>query len=184
MDHQRSSQLGHSQRSTPTLSSSTPRHICSRCGKSRPKRYYNHHPLISGQVPESGICSKVVNDILRSPRQVIVYETHYYYHSSPGLEGPPPSYTAGELRLPDDSLRDLSLIRKESSSPMVISSQLEEIPPNYTTIELSGESSLAGRVKLPDNKCSSRAFKRFSLIPEESPPPVNFLNKPTLQKRK
>jgi hypothetical protein len=186
MDYQRSSQFGHSQQSTPTSSSSTPRHICSRCGKSRSKRYQNHHPLISGQVPESGICSrskcaKAVNDILRSPCQVIVYETHYHYHSSPELEGPPPSYTAGELRLHDDSLRDLSPIRKESPPPMVISSRLEETSPNYTTVELSGESSLAGRVELPDNRCSRRTFKRLSPIPEESPPPVNFLNKPTLQ---
>lgn len=163
MDDQRSTQFGHSQQSTPTSSSLTPRHICSRCGKSRSKRYHNHHPLISGQVPESGICSrskcaKAVNDILRSPCQVIVYETHYHYHSSPGLEGPPPSYTAGELRLPDDSLRDLSPIRKESPPPMAISPRLEEIPPNYTTVELSGESSLAGRVELPDNRSTSGEF--------------------------
>jgi hypothetical protein len=189
MDHQRSSQCRHSQQSTPTSSSLTPRHICSRCGKSRSKRYHDHHPIISGQVPAFGICSrskcaKLVYDIQRSPCQVIVYETHYHYHSSPGLEGPPPSYTAGELRLPDDSLRDLSPTRKESPPPMIISSRPEETPPNYTTVELSGESSLAGRVELPDNRCSRRAFKRLSTIPEESPPPVNFLNKPTLQKRK
>jgi hypothetical protein len=190
MDHQRSSQFGHSQTSTPTSSSLTPRHICSRCGKSRSKRYHNHHPLLPGQVPEPGICSRskcatAVSDILRSPCQVIVYETHYHYHSSSGLEGPPPSYTAGELRLPDNSLRDLSPIREESPPPMDISSGPEETSPNYTTGELSGESSLAGRVELPDNRCSRRrAFRRLSPILEESPPPVNFLNKPTLQKKK
>jgi hypothetical protein len=183
MDHQRSSQFGHSRQSTPASSSSTPRHICSRCGKSRSKRYHNHHPLLPGQVPEPGICSRskcatAMNNILRSPCQVIVYETHYHYHSSSGPEEPPPSYTAGELR------RDLSPIREESPPPMDISSGPEETSSNYTTGELSGESSLAGRVELPDNRCSRRqVFRRLSQIPEESPPPVNFLNKPTLQKK-
>jgi len=187
MDHQRSSRFGHSQQSTPASSSLTPRHICSRCGKSRSKRYHNHHPLLPGQVPEPGICSRptcatTVNDILRSPCQVIVYETHYHYQSDSGLEGPPPSYSTEELRFPDNSLRDLSPIQPP---PTDMSYRPKGTPLNYTTSELSGESSLAERVELPDNRCSRRrTFKRLSPIQEESPPPVNFLNKPTLQKRK
>ncbi len=110
---------------------------------------------------------------------MIVYETYHYYYSSSGPEEPPPSYTARELR------RDLSPIQEESPPPRDISSKPEETSLNYTTSELSGESSLAGRVELPDNRCSRRqAFRRLSQIPEESPPPVNFLNKPTLQKTK
>jgi hypothetical protein len=187
MDHQRSSQFG----STPVTSSLTPRHICSRCGKSRSKRYHDHHPLLPGQVPEPGICSRLkcataVNNMLRPPCQVIVYETHYHHHFSSGLEaGPPPSYAAGELRLPDNSLEDLPPIRGESPSPVGISPGPKEASPNYTTGELSGETSLAGRVELPDNRCSRRrAFWRLSPILEETPPPVNFLNKPKPQKKK
>jgi hypothetical protein len=67
---------------------------------------------------------------------------------------------------------------------MVISSRTEETPLKYTTVKLFGESSLARRVELLDNRCSSRAFKGLSPIPEESLLPVNYLNKPTLQKRK
>jgi hypothetical protein len=81
---------------------------------------------------------------------VIIYETHYHYHSSSGLEEPPPSYTAGELQ------RDLSPIREESPPPMDISSGLEETSSNYTTIKLSGESSLTRRVELLDNRCLRR----------------------------
>jgi len=106
---------------------------------------------------------------------VIIYETYYYYYSSSGLEEPPPSYTARELR------RDLSPIQEESPPLIDISSGPEETSLNYTTVELSGESSLARRVELLDNRCLRRqAFRRLSQIPEESLPPVNFLNKPML----
>lgn len=187
IDHRRSSQFGNSQPSTPSSSSLTPRHICSRYSKSRSQRYYNYHPLLPGQVLEPSICSRLeyataVNDILRSLHQVIIYETYYHYHSNSGLEGPPPSYAARELRLLDNSLQDLSPTREELPPLMDISPGPEEAPPNYTTSELSGESSLA---ELPDNRCSRRrTFGRLSPIPEESPPLVNFLNKPTLQKKK
>ncbi|KAF8862754.1 hypothetical protein BDZ45DRAFT_686582 [Acephala macrosclerotiorum] len=186
MDHQRSSPSRHSQQSTPA------RHICSLCGKSRSKRYHDQHPLTRGHVPEPGICSrskcaKAVNELLRSPRQVIIYETHYHYHSSSGPEGPPPNYAAAESQLPYNMLYeprrssgDLSPIREEPPPPVNFSSGSEDI-----AAELSGESSLAGRVELPDNRCSRRcAFRGLSPIPEESPPPVNFLKKPTLQKKK
>ena len=70
---------------------------------------------MSGQVPEFSIylrlkCAKAINNILRLLYQVIIYKTYYYYYSSLRLEGPLPSYIARELRLHDDSLRDLSLI--------------------------------------------------------------------------
>ncbi|PVH68766.1 hypothetical protein DL98DRAFT_542151 [Cadophora sp. DSE1049] len=191
MDHQRSSQFGYSRQSTPPSTSLTPRHICSLCGKSRSKRYHDQHPLLLGQAPEHGICSrpkcaKAVNEMLRPPCPVIIYEIHHHYHSSSGLEGPPPSYTAAELRLTDNTLRrDLSPIREESPPSMNITSGPGETPPNYTAAELSGESSLTGRVELPDNRCSRRhAFRRVSPMAEELPPPVNFLKKPTLQKKK
>jgi hypothetical protein len=190
MDRQRSSQFRCSQQSTPSSASLNPRHICSLCGKSRSKRYHDQHPLLLGQAPSPGICSrpkcaKAVNEMLRPPCPVIIYEIHHHYHSSSGLEGPPPSYTAAELRLADNTLRrDLSPIREESPPSMNITSGPEETPLNYTAAELSGESSLTGRVELPDNRCSRRhAFRRVSPIPEELPPRVNFLNKPTLQKR-
>jgi hypothetical protein len=110
---------------------------------------------------------------------VIIYKTYYHYHSSLGPKEPSLSYTAGELR------QDLSLIQEESPSLINISSRPEESSLNYTTSELSRESFLAEQVKLPDNRCLRRqAFRRLFLIPEESPPPVNFLNKLTLQKKK
>ena len=140
---------------------------------------------MSGQVPEFSIylrlkCAKAINNILRLLYQVIIYKTYYYYYFSLRLKGLLLSYTTKELQLPDNSLQDLSLIRKELPPPIVISSRTKETPLNYITIKLSGESSLAKRVKLLDNRCSRRAFKRLSLIPEELLPPVNFLNKPTL----
>jgi hypothetical protein len=124
--------------------------------------------------------------MLRPPCPVIIYEIHHHYHSSSGIEEPPPSYTAAELRMSDNTLRrDLSPIREESPPSMNITSGPEETSPNYTAAELSGESSLTGRVELPDNRCSRRyAFRRVSPISEELPPPVNFLKKPTLQKKK
>jgi len=88
---------------------------------------------------------------------MIIYETHYYYYSSLGLEEPPLSYATREL------WQDLSPIREELPPPIDISSGLEETSSNYTTIELSGESSLARRVELLDNKYSRRqAFRRLS----------------------
>jgi len=129
--------------------------------------------------------------MMRPACQVIIYETHYHYHSTPGLEESPPSYTSEELRLPDNtppsstqSSWDPSPIREWSSPPMNLNSRPEETLINYTAAELSGESSLNGRVELPDNGCSRRrTFRRLSLIPEESPPQVNFLKKPTLWKK-
>jgi hypothetical protein len=162
IDYQISSYFGHSRQLGPASTSSTPRYICSRYSKSRSKRYYNHYPLLPGQVPEPSICLRtkyvtVNNNILNSLYQVTVYKTYYYYYSSVRPENPPPSYTAGEIR------RDLSPIREESPAPIAIRSGPEEIPPNYTTGELSGESSLVGLVELPDNGCSSRrAFRSLS----------------------
>jgi hypothetical protein len=110
---------------------------------------------------------------------VIIYKTYYHYYSSLGPEELPLSYTAGELR------RDLSPIQEESPPPIDISFRLEETSLNYTTGELSGESSLVKQIELPNNSCSRKqAFRRLSLIPEESLFSVNFLNKPTLQKKK
>jgi hypothetical protein len=142
MDHQRSSQLRHAQQSTPA------KHICSLCGKSRSKRYHDQHPLRLGQVPEPGICSrskcaKTVNEMMRPAYQVIIYETHYHYHSTES----PPSYTSEELRLPDNTLPssrqsswDPSPIQEDSPLPMNLCSGPEEAPLNYTAAELSGES--------------------------------------------
>jgi len=187
MDHQRSSTLRHSQQLT------TAKHICSLCGKPRSKRYHDQHPLRTGQVPEPGICSRskcatAVDKMMRPACQVIICETHYHYHSTSGLEESPPSYTAEELQLPDNtvpSLRRSSWVSspvQEGSSPLNLTSGSEETPVNYTAAELPGESSLKGRVELPDNMCSRRrTFRGLSPIPEESPPPVNFLRKPTLQ---
>ena len=179
-----------------SISQQTSEHICSLCGKHRSSRYSKLHPLAPGQAPEPGICSrpkcaKAVNEILmRLPCRPIVYEIHHHHHSSAGLEELPPGYTA-EARHPDNtpyltrhSSRGLSPIREEPS-PMNISPEPEEHPPNCTAAELSGESSLTGRIELPDNRLYSgrRALKRLSHIPEESPPSVNFLNKPTLEKK-
>jgi hypothetical protein len=61
---------------------------------------------------------------------------------------------------------------------MDLGSGPEETSLNHTTGELSGESSLAGRVELPENRYS----RRRSPIPEESPPRVNFLKKPMLRR--
>lgn len=190
MDHQRSSQLRHSQQPTPA------KHICSLCGKPRSKRYHDQHPLRLGQVPEPGICSrskcaKAVNEMMRPACRVIIYETHYHYHSTPGLEESPSSYTAEELQLPYNTLSssrqsswDPSPIRERSSPPMNLNYRPEETPINYTAAELSGESSLNGRVELPDNRCSRRrTFRRLSPLHDESPPPVNFLKKPTLWRK-
>ena len=176
----------------------TPEHICSLCGKHRSSRYHELHPLAPGQTPEPGICSrpkcaKAVNEmLLRLPYRLVVYEIHHHYHSNGGLEEPPPIYIANEVQLPNNRLyrtshssRGLSPIREESP-PINTSSELEEPPQNRTVAELSGESSLAGCVELPDNRLClrRRRFRRLSPIPEESPPPVNLLNKPTLQERK
>lgn len=189
MDRQRPSQFRCSQQSTHSSASFTPRHICSLCGKPRSKRYHDQHPILLGQAPKPGICSrpkcaKAVNEMQRLPRPVIIYEIHHHYHSSSGLEGPPPSYTAAELQLFDNTLRrDLSPIPEESPPSINTTSGPEETAPNHTAAELSGESSLTGRVELPDNRCSRRhAFRRLSPMLEELPP-VNFLNKPTLQKK-
>lgn len=157
-------------------------------------------------------CATAVNEmLLRLPCRLVVYEIHHHHHSSAGLEEPPPGYTAAEARFPDNtphltrhSSRGLSPIREESS-PMNMSSKPEEPPPNRTgslrrlshipeetppppnctAAELSGESSLTGRIELPDNRLYSgrHPFRRLSQMPEESPPPVNFLNKPTLERR-
>ncbi|KAH8653953.1 hypothetical protein BGZ60DRAFT_519451 [Tricladium varicosporioides] len=175
MDHQHSSPLRHTQHPAPV------KHICSLCGKSRSKRYRDQHPLTPSQVLEPSICSrskcaKAVNELLRSPREVIFYETHYHYHSSSTPEGPPPSYAAVELQLPHNMLHGS---RREESPPVNFSSRPEDI-----AVELSGKNSVAGRVELPGNRCSRRAFRGLTSIPEESPPPVNFLKKPTLQKNR
>jgi hypothetical protein len=116
---------------------------------------------------------------------VIIYEIYYYYYSSTGLEDPPPSYTATELRLSDNTLRqDLSYIREELPPSMNITSGPQETRPNYAATKLSGESSLTRRVELPDNKSTRYTFRRVSPILEELLPLVNFLKKPTLQKKK
>jgi hypothetical protein len=124
--------------------------------------------------------------MLRPPCPVIIYKIHYHYYFSLGIEEPPPSYTAVELRLSDNTLRwDLSLIQEESPPLINITSGPEETFSNYTAAKLSGESSLTGQVELSDNRCSRRhAFRKVSLMPEELSPPVNFLKKPTLQKKK
>jgi hypothetical protein len=117
---------------------------------------------------------------------VIIYEIHHHYYSSSRIEKPPPSYTTAELRLSDNTFRrDLFLIQEESPLSMNITSGPEETSPNYTVAKLLGESSLTGRVELPDSRCSRRyAFRKVSPISEELPLPVNFLKKPTLQKKK
>jgi hypothetical protein len=117
---------------------------------------------------------------------VIIYEIYHYYYSSSGIEEPPPSYTAAELRLSDNILRrDLSSIQEDSFLSMNIISGSEETSLNYTAAELSGESSLTRRVELPDNRYSRKyAFRRASPISEELLLPVNYLKKPTLQKKK
>jgi hypothetical protein len=192
MDHERHPCRGSRHFTAPL--SRTPEYTCSLCGKHRSSRYRKLHPLAQGQAPEPSICSrpqcaKAVNEmLLRLPCRLVVHEIHHHYYSSAGLEEPPPSYTAVEVRLPDNtpywrhSSRDLSPIREESP-PINTNSEPEPEEP----AELSGESSLAGRVELPDNRLYPRrhAFRRLSPMPPipEEPPPVNFLNKPTLQKK-
>jgi hypothetical protein len=123
--------------------------------------------------------------------RLIIYEIYYHHYSSTRLKELPPGYTT-KARYPNNtpylirhSSRGLSPIYKELS-PINISSKPKEHPPNYTTTKLSGESSLTRRIELPDNGLYSgrRALKRLSHILEELPPPVNFLNKPTLEKKK
>jgi hypothetical protein len=177
--------------SPASISQWIPEHICALCGKHRSSRYHKLHPLAPGQAPEPGICSrrqcaKAVNEmLLRLPCRPVV-EVHHHYYSNAGLEELPPSYT--EARLPDNtphwtghSSRDLSPIREEPS-PINTGSEPEGPSPNCTVAELSGESS--GRVELPANRqCWRRhPFRRLFPIPEESPPPVNFLKKPRLQR--
>ncbi|KAH8799648.1 hypothetical protein F5884DRAFT_758127 [Xylogone sp. PMI_703] len=172
-----------------------PEHTCFLCGKRRSSTYRKLHPLTPGQAPEPGICSrpqcvKAVNEMQRHlPHRLVVYEIHHHYHFSAGSEGPPPGYTATEAQFPDDALcwtrhGSLSPIREESS-PINTSYEPEEHASNSSAIELSGESSLGGRVEMPDNRpCSRRhVFRRLSPIPEESPPPVNFVQKPKWQKK-
>jgi hypothetical protein len=91
-----------------------------------------------------------------------------------------------ELQLSNNILcRDLSLIQEKSPSLINITFRPEETSPNYTAAKLSEESSLTKQVKLPDNKCSKRhAFRKVSLMLKELSPPVNFLKKLTLQKKK
>jgi hypothetical protein len=167
-----------------------PEHICSLCGKHRSSRYRKLHPITPGQAPEPGICSrpqctKVVTDTLLRLWCRPLVEIHHHYHSSAGLEEPPPSYPGEGRRLTNPShltgsSRDLSPIQEEPS-PFNTSSEPVGFP-DCTAAELSGESS--GRVELPDNIRSLRRnqFRRLTPIPEELPPPVNFLKKPRLQK--
>ena len=181
------------QRSRHFEQSTLSKHSCSLCGKSRSKRYHNQHPIKVGQVPKPGICSrpkcaKVIGETTRSANQVTIYENHYhhYYYSTPIQDEPPPSYTTEELRLSENtlpssrsssSLWDPSPIPENSPPLMRLNSRARETPIYSRAAEVPGESSLHRRVELPDNRYSRRRSLRR--ISEESPPPVNFLKKPT-----
>jgi hypothetical protein len=121
----------------------------------------------------------------------IIYEIYYHYYSSARLKEPPLRYTT-KARHPENtpylirySSQGLSLICEEPSL-INISSKPEEYPLNYTIIKLFGKSSLTRQIELPDNRLYSgrHALKRLSHIPEELLPPMNFLNKPVLEKKK
>ena len=94
-----------------TMSRHTPiegtRHICSLCGKPRSLRYQRSHPLLPGQIPKAGTCSR--RDC-RSPTErlspppcshTITLEIHHYYHSNiDSAHHPTP---AGVIELPGQS---------------------------------------------------------------------------------
>jgi hypothetical protein len=63
-------------------------HLCASCGKPRSEKYHADHPLIPGQVPKPGVCSRpkcaqfkkmMQEDVNWSP--ALVVEVHHYYHT-------------------------------------------------------------------------------------------------------
>jgi hypothetical protein len=144
-----------------SFSQPAPMHICSLYGLPRSRGYHKRHPIAPGQTIKPGVCSrssyaKVVTEMLfaKSPCPgVIVYEIHHHYHNH-------------------------------------TSSGAEAPSPINSATELPGESSLAGRTELHTWRfhiCTVPYIEKhgqgcLSPIRDESLPPVNRSNKPTLRR--
>jgi hypothetical protein len=156
------------------------RHMCSLCGKPRSSSYQKRHPIAPGQTPEPGVCSrprcaKAVADMLlaKSPCSgVVVHEIHHYYHISTDAEAPLATKSA-ELPSPTKCV--------EAPSP---TKSTEAPSATKGAAELPGKSSLTGRTELPGDYKYVEGYGPRNPCPtqEESPPRVNILNKPALQR--
>jgi hypothetical protein len=135
-----------------SCSQCAPRHICSLCGKPRSSTYHKRHPIAPGQTPEPGVCSRP--RCAKAVTEMLL------------AKSPCPVYEIHHHHYHHTSSGT------EAPSPINIAA------------ELPGESSLADRIELPGD---STYVKRYgpgylSLIQDESPPPVNRSNKPTLRR--
>jgi hypothetical protein len=128
-------------------------HICFICGKARSSTYQAQHPLIPGDIPIPGICSRrkcarvdYPMPMESPPPAVIIYKIHHYYHFSSGLC---------------------------TSSPLAVTPV--ELPGEEALcrqVELSGE-------ELPNIKgYLERGLPLF--LEEPSPPPIRNWSKPTI----
>ncbi|OCK78871.1 hypothetical protein K432DRAFT_394392 [Lepidopterella palustris CBS 459.81] len=119
-------------------------HLCALCGKRRSRKYQRQHPLLPGQIPEPGICSRPECTRAHGKRwedsypQPLVVEAHHYYHRGDGFEAtahptyspelPGESSLSGRAEVPGDSHHayfrsrraqgQLVPMREESSSPV------------------------------------------------------------------
>ena len=127
-------------------------HLCALCGKPRSRKYQRQHPLLPGQIPEPGICSRPECTQMHGQRwedchpRSLVVEVHHYYHRGDGLEAA--AYPTDTLEMPGES-------------------------------SVRGRAEVAGD---SHHACfqSKRAQDQLVLMREESPPPVNRRTKPTL----
>ncbi|KAF8856245.1 hypothetical protein BDZ45DRAFT_791369 [Acephala macrosclerotiorum] len=200
-EHRRRSRSAQYSDSLPrSLNQSNPRHLCAICEKPRSSRYHERHPIGGGQAPEPGICSRPkcakIGDAIRRepPPQVIIQvcEIYNHYIVRAGQQGPPSEHV-NTLERPHDRA---NLEHEEPPPAYAIavehhdshnSSRLERVPQGNAVVELPAESSLAGRVEMPDNTIyipysARHRSARLPTIQEESPPQVNFLNKPRIPK--
>ena len=106
------------------------KHLCARCGKARPQRHTFERPLLPGEDPTGGICSRPECARYASQKgagegskkkkpqpQVIVLEFHHYLHT--GISGNRPSSsiaTAVELPAEEKAFRKVSVEYPHTSS--------------------------------------------------------------------
>jgi hypothetical protein len=139
-----------------SFSQPAPMHICSLCGKPRSSRFQKRHPIESGQTPEPSICSRP--SCAKAVAEMLLAKTPSY-----------PGVVVYEIH--------------HHHYHNHISSGAEAPSPISSVAELPGESSLAGRTELPgDSTYVPYGPGCLSLIRDESPPPVNRSNKPTLRR--
>jgi hypothetical protein len=134
-----------------------PQHTCSLCGELRSPRYQERNPIAPGQTPKPGICS-------RRKCAKAVTDMQLAKSPCPGM------------------------VVYEIHHHYHISSSAEASSPTNGTAELSGESTVAGLTELPGDSMYVPYMERYgtgylSLRQGESPPAVNFSNKPTLRGR-